>query len=204
MGWAQPKQSLQASAGAGSKLAWGSGGYALEWPVWKERLALGFGLRTTIEKSGERVYHSAEADLSSAQQERLVASPVLLGNAALFLTIQLKLAGRFGLGFNIDAAGYTFGRNDNARYGLDGLGPQVVLNGSQYSLLLGNQNDHGFLHSEFYLSYKASRRVQVRAGFSHQNLELRLREPVTPGKERFREFVNSGFVGVAVGLGGVK
>ena len=65
--YAQPLQTAQASVGVGDQLVWGSAGYALTWPVWKRRLALGFGLRGTVEKSGERIYGSGQWSRYSLQ-----------------------------------------------------------------------------------------------------------------------------------------
>ena len=200
---AQALQTVHASIGVGSKLVWGGGGYDIAVPLFNRRLAVGLGVRTTLANSGSRVYHTAETKFAATDQDQLLAQNLAIGNGALYFTIEGRVYRRFGIGFNIDLVGYSFGRNYPANYGADGAGPPVSVNGNQYSLLLTTKNDHGFLHAEVYVSYKVGNRVQLRAGLAHQNLELQLsQEPINPGHDRFRQYISSGFVGVAIGLAG--
>lgn len=69
------------------------------------------------------------------------------------------------LGFNIDLAGFSVGPAcPIASPTADAMRPARPVAGN---LLLGNKKDRGTLNSEFYLAYKVTRRVGLRAGLAH-------------------------------------
>ncbi|TGE21955.1 hypothetical protein E5K00_17000 [Hymenobacter aquaticus] len=89
-----------------------------------------------------------------------VLSPRLYAlNAAFHL--RARVAGPVRLGFNLDAAGLSFGPERSTT----ASGGQVEP--TRGNLLLGGRRDRGSLNSEFYLALALPRGLQVRAGWSH-------------------------------------
>lgn len=80
-------------------------------------------------------------------------------NAAFHL--RARVAGPVRLGFNLDAAGLSFGPGRNAPTAPDRARPTTG------NLLRGGSRDRGALNSEFYLAAALPRGLSVRAGWSH-------------------------------------
>ena len=80
-------------------------------------------------------------------------------NAAFHL--RARVAGPVRLGFNLDAAGRSFGpeRSTTAASGL--------VQPTRGNLLLGGSRDRGSLNSEFYLAMGLPRGLNLRVGWSH-------------------------------------
>ena len=80
-------------------------------------------------------------------------------NAAFHL--RARVAGPVRLGFNLDAAGLSFGPDRSTSAALEQGRPTTG------NLLRGGSGDRGSLNSEFYLSAALPRGLSVRAGWSH-------------------------------------
>ena len=80
-------------------------------------------------------------------------------NAAFHL--RARVAGPVRLGFNLDAAGLSFGPARSTPAALEQVRPTTG------NLLRGGSSDRGSLNSEFYLAAALPRGLSVRAGWSH-------------------------------------
>jgi hypothetical protein len=80
-------------------------------------------------------------------------------NAAFHLRV--RVAGPVRLGFNLDAAGLSFGPVRSTPAAFEQVRPTTG------NLLRGGSSDRGSLNSEFYLAASLPRGLSVRAGWSH-------------------------------------
>ncbi|MBD2766740.1 hypothetical protein IC235_02400 [Hymenobacter sp. BT664] len=80
-------------------------------------------------------------------------------NAAFHL--RARVAGPVRLGFNLDAAGLSFGPERSIPAAPGQVRP------TRGNLLLGGSRDRGSLNSEFYLAVALAQGVGLRAGWSH-------------------------------------
>ncbi|HEX8657450.1 MAG TPA: hypothetical protein VF690_07955 [Hymenobacter sp.] len=80
-------------------------------------------------------------------------------NAAFHL--RARVAGPMSLGFNLDAAGLSFGPERSTPTAPGQVRP------TRGNLLLGGSRDRGSLNSELYLAVTLPRSVGLRAGWSH-------------------------------------
>ncbi len=90
---------------------------------------------------------------------RVLAPRLYSVNAAFHL--RARVAGPVRLGFNLDAAGLSFGPDRSTPAGPERVRPTTG------NLLRGGSSDQGSLNSEFYLAAALPRGLSVRAGWSH-------------------------------------
>jgi hypothetical protein len=76
---------------------------------------------------------------------------------------------KFLAGFNIDLIGATVGTRSFKTIEKD---PVYKVSPETVNILLGGSNDKGSLNSEFYIGYRVSPALTVKAGFSHYHLGL--------------------------------
>ncbi|WP_156109434.1 hypothetical protein [Hymenobacter sp. APR13] len=134
---------------------------AAAWRLWGldpgGRFQVGAGLRAShyFTDSYELVRQAGPGEASLG-----VLAPRLYSlNAAFHL--RARVAGPVRLGFNLDAAGLSFGPDRSP------TAPGGQLQPTRGNLLLGGSRDRGSLNSEFYLAVSLPRGLQLRAGWSH-------------------------------------
>jgi hypothetical protein len=83
-------------------------------------------------------------------------------NAGIYLQYTLPYwKNRFELGVNIDAIGFTVGSEQNAAY----KNSSASAKPTNFNLLLISDSDMGSLNSEWYISYKATPHLAIKAGY---------------------------------------
>jgi hypothetical protein len=144
----------------------------------RKRLRIGYGLRLTNFWGSDLEYVTAPAKYTSGKQSiaALFATNINANidtvtfprtqvnslNAGIYLAYILPFySNRFQLGVNIDVAGISFGGRQQALYGNSTVSAKpTVLN-----LLLISDSDNGSLNSEWYISYRASNKLAIKAGY---------------------------------------
>ncbi len=178
----------------------GAFAYSRLHPVaFKKRFYIGYGVRFTsyFGKNGD--YVTAPADVSEGnffkpQNEEKLDTLFLSSaqtnslNAAIFL--MYKFTPKFSVGFNIDAIGFSFGKDQTSTfysYSQDIDATTSNASVTNFNLLLTGDYDIGSLNSEFYAHYDASDKIAIRAGASFVFSEYTTDQKFAFDNDRFRK-----------------
>lgn len=139
--------------------------------LWKfgksKRIEIGLGGRFTSYFGTSKYYSSAPASLAADEKKSdslLLQSPQV---NALNLAINLgyRISPKFGVGFNIDAIGLSFGGKQNGSYINGNQGQATSAKPTSFNILLVGNNDKGSLNSEFYLRYFFKDRLAIKLAY---------------------------------------
>jgi hypothetical protein len=129
--------------------------------------------------------------ISSSQVNSLNAS----------INLQYTFKNKLDIGFNIDAVGFSFGKEISGTY-IDNQSP-VLLNGSQQTAkpttlnaLLISDNDIGSLNSELYARYWFNKKWAIKAGVSFYFTEYTTNNKLRLENDRWRNKILMGMIGV--------
>ena len=142
------------------------------------RFSIGYGLRLTNFFGSDLEYITAPAKYTSGRQSiaalfsqnintnidtvSFSGAQVNFLNAGLYLSYILPYwKNRFELGVNIDALGLSFGGHRQAVYKNNTVSAKPTV----FNLLLISDSDKGSLNSEWYVSYRATSKLAVKAGY---------------------------------------
>lgn len=169
----------------------------------KKKFSAGFGLRFTGYLAGRQDYITAPARLTSGRTDpgvlfsetleenldtlQLNSAGIGMINAAIYL--QYALNKKWDIGFNIDAAGFSFGSTQAGFYQSSLYNPVTSTQKakpSSLNLLLVSDNDIGSLNSELYTRYHFKPRWGLKAGISFLFAEYRTEKKLSLNNDRFR------------------
>ncbi len=144
--------------------------------AFKKRFYVGYGVRFTSYFGRNGDFVTAPADISEGNffkpqnEEKLdtLFMPTAQTNslnAAIFL--MYKFSDKFSLGFNIDAIGFSFGKDQTSTF--SSFSENIATTSSNasvtnFNVLLTGDYDIGSLNSEIYAHYDASEKIAIRAG----------------------------------------
>jgi hypothetical protein len=103
-------------------------------------------------------------------------------------------------GFNIDLLGFSFGPEGTPVFKGSGSQTTTKAKPTGFNVLLVGNNDRGTLNSEFYLRYKVSKKVGIKAAYEYLFTELTTDTKVqtTPEQnDRFRNKASLFSVGIS-------
>ncbi|MGL4599590.1 MAG: hypothetical protein ACRCYO_18845 [Bacteroidia bacterium] len=147
----------------------------------KQRFKIGYGIRFTSQFGKNLTYRTAPAILTSGQRgpqvffsetiekniDSLVVSSTQHNALNINIHLQYTIKEKYDIGFNIDAAGFTFGKGVTGKY----VAYQSAANGTMqtasptaFNLLLVSDNDLGTLNSELYFRYWLNSSWAIKAG----------------------------------------
>jgi len=191
---------------------------ALSWvkfhPVGKKKkFKIGYGLRFTSQSGKDLYYVTAPATLTSKQTgPQVLFSEIYYENIdSLFVTsaqnnlfnlsinLQYTFKEKLDLGFNIDAAGFSFGNKVSGRYyeyQTAGVTEFQSAKPTSYNLLLVSDNDIGALNSELYLRYWFKPKWGIRAGASFLFTEYTTDNKLRLDNDRWRNKSFMGMIGI--------
>lgn len=160
----------------------GSGAAALAWEHkygigTKGRLKIGYGVRATFFFAGKSDFLHSEADLLALSKVPYVVSKTQVNSLNAGIYTSYNFTPKFSAGFNIDAAGVSFGKKATGTF----VGIPLSAKPTPFNLLLGGANDIGSLNSEFLLAYSFGN-VGIKAGYSLMFTEYTM----SVGDTRFR------------------
>ena len=163
--------------------------------LWKlgkaQKIEIGFGGRFTSYFGSSQYYSSAPASLAADEKKSdslLLQSPQV---NALNLAINLgyRISPKFGVGFNIDAIGFSFGGQKEGAYINGNLGQTTSAKPTSFNILLVGNNDQGSLNSEFYIRYFFKEKLAVKLAyqylFTEYTTETKVQQLPEPN-DRFR------------------
>ncbi len=159
----------------------------------QRRFRIGYGLRVTNFWGSDLEYTTAPAKYTSGRQSiaalfaqninanidtvNFSGAQVNFLNAGIYLSYIIPYwKNRFAVGVNIDAAGFSFGAGRQASY----KGKTVSAKPGIFNLLLISDSDKGSLNSEWYVSYRASRKIALKAGYEFLFTEYTTSEKIQP------------------------
>jgi hypothetical protein len=180
--------------------------------AFKKRLYVGYGVRFTSYFGKSVDYVTAPADVSEGnffkpQNEEKLDTLFLPSaqtnslNASIFL--MYKFSKKFSVGFNIDAIGFSFGKDQTSTfYSYSENIPATTSNASvtNFNLLLTGDYDIGSLNSEIYAQYDVSNKIGLRAGASFLFSEYTTDDKFAFDNDRFRKKSLGLMLGVAYKL----
>jgi long-subunit fatty acid transport protein len=141
--------------------------------LWKlgksNKIEVGLGGRFTSYFGTSHYYSSAPAALAgdeSKSDSLLLQSPQV---NALNIAINLgyKISSKFGVGFSIDALGFSFGGKQTGSYINSNQGQATSAKPTSFNILLVGNNDQGSLNSEFYVRYFIKEKLAVKLAYQY-------------------------------------
>lgn len=173
-------QLIDFSTSVGKKLGSGSLSYIYNWQLGKnKKIQVGAGARFSSFFSRNKYFITAPAKLTSGSTgptvifkeninsnlDSLFLASSNVNSLNLTINIGYQITKKITAGFNIDALGITFGKNQKGKY----INSNTVVNTSAkptgFNLLLISDNDLGSLNSEFYAAYKLNSKWLAKAGY---------------------------------------
>lgn len=137
------------------------------------KIEIGAGVRFSSYFGAEKYYSSAPANLAGDENKTDSVRFEKAQVNALNLAINLgyRVSKRIGLGFNIDALGFSFGGQQAGTY-INGNQSQntpitIEAKPTSFNILLVGNNDHGMLNSEFYARYFFSDQLALKVAFQY-------------------------------------
>lgn len=191
----------------------GAFAYSRLYPIaFKKRFYVGYGVRFTsyFGKNGD--YVTAPADVSEGnffkpQNEEKLDTLFLPTaqtnslNAAIFL--MYKFSKKFSVGFNIDAIGFSFGKDQTSTfysYSENISATNSNASVTSFNLLLTGDYDIGSLNSEIYAHYDLNDKIGLRAGVSFLFSEYTTDQKFAFDNDRFRKKSLGLMLGIAYKL----
>jgi hypothetical protein len=160
--------SLSASAGSSQGSVYAD--YFHGWKLGKcNKMEVGFGGRFTSYFGSKQYYTSAPASLATDDNK---IDSLQVQNAqvnALNVAIHLgyRFSPRFGVGFNIDALGFSFGGTQSTNYLAEGESQASSAKPTSLNALLVGNSDHGTLNSEFFLRYFIKNDLAIKVAYQY-------------------------------------
>lgn len=207
-------QLLEVTAGIGNEQGTASVAYVYNWHIGQaKRFSIGTGLRFSSYFGANKYFITAPAKLTSGStgplvifKENITANiDSLLFDAAntnaLNITINMAYAitPKLTAGVNIDAVGFSFGKEQFARYVNGTTVINTTAKPTALNALLVSDNDYGTLNSEFFAAYQLRGRWSIKAGigflFSEYRTATNVQQLPEPN-DRFRNKVTTFAVGV--------
>lgn len=171
-----------------------------------QKFKLGYGVRFNGYISNDKDYVTAPARLTSGEkgpqvlfieniQENIDTFSVHNAqhnsvNATIFL--EYDFTDKWGIGFNIDAAGLSFGGSREGTIissNSPSSTPEVInAKPTPYNVLLISDNDIGMLNSELYGTFNVSSRLAINAGLTFMFTEFQTEKKIVynGNNDRFR------------------
>ena len=89
----------------------------------------------------------------------------------LAINVGYRISPKFGVGFNIDAVGVSFGGKKEGSYINGNQGQATSAKPTSFNVLLIGNNDKGSLNSEFYLRYFIKEKFAIKLAYQYLFIE---------------------------------
>jgi Outer membrane protein beta-barrel domain len=178
-------------------------GYFHNWSFGKNnKFFIGTGARFNIYFGKKIDFLSAPASLAAEVSKTDTLTAANPGMYALNALVNLgyNFSPKLQAGFNIDLLGFSFGPEGTPVFKGSGSQTTTKAKPTGFNVLLVGNNDRGTLNSEFYLRYKVSKKVGIKAAYEYLFTELTTDTKVqtTPEQnDRFRNKASLFSVGIS-------
>lgn len=163
------------------------------WQLGKsEKIEIGFGGRFTSYFASSKYYSSAPASLAAdaIKSDSLLLQSPQVNALNLAINLGYRLSNKFGLGFNIDAIGFSFGGKQSGSYINGNVGGATSAKPTAFNILLVGNNDKGSLNSEFYFRYFIKEKLAIKIAYQYLFTEYTTETEVQQLPERNDRFRN--------------
>jgi hypothetical protein len=181
------------SAGFGSSQAGIVAGYFHNWHFGKKnRLFIGTGVRFNSYFGSDINFLSAPSDLASEESktDTLAVPKSNIFATNVLINLGYSFNSRLQAGFNIDLIGFSLGSEKTASFIANGSTTPAKAKPTGFNLLLVGNNDIGTLNSEFYLRYRISPKIGIKAAYQYFFAELKTDTKVQTIPEKNDRFRN--------------
>ncbi|MFN5133777.1 MAG: hypothetical protein ACK5DG_00570 [Chitinophagaceae bacterium] len=207
-------QLLDLSGSIGSSQGSVSASYIHNWHLGKkQKFSIGAGARFTSYLGSNQYFVTAPAKITSGStgpgilfkeninanlDSLLMASPSM---NALNLSINLgyKITSKLIVGFNIDAIGFSFGGEKQAKYVNGTTVTNTTAKPTGFNALLISDNDLGTLNSELFATYSFNKKWSAKLGyqllFTEYTTATNVQQVPEPN-DRFRNKVSALLIGI--------
>lgn len=166
-----------------------------------KKLELGVGARLTSYLGSAKYFSSAPPAFAignkNADSIRLQSPQINALNLAL--NFGYRISPRFGVGFNIDAIGVSFGAKQDGFYVNGNQVQTITARPTVFNILLIDNRDRGSLNSEFYVRYFFRTSLAVKLAFQHlfteYTTDIEVQQVPQPN-DRFRNKANLFSLGI--------
>ncbi|MFM8914610.1 MAG: hypothetical protein ACKOE6_17080 [Flammeovirgaceae bacterium] len=144
--------------------------YFRVWTAGKtKRIELGGGVRFTSFFASQQHFTSAPAALAAdpSKVDTPFVGTTQTNSFNVAIHLGYKVSNKIGLGFKIDALGFSFGGKQTGEFGPNSNRQPVSAAPTAFNILLINNNDRGTLNSEFFIRYHLTDRWSVKAAYQH-------------------------------------
>ena len=167
-----------------------------------KKVEIGLGARFTSYFGSTQYYSSAPASLAGdkSKTDSLLLQSPQVNSFNVAINLGYRLSSKIGVGFNIDALGFSFGGKQNGSYIKDNQGQPTPANPTAFNLLLVGYHDKGTLNSEFYLRYFFKENLAIKLAFQHLFTEYTADtqiQQVPEANDRFRNISNLFSLGIS-------
>jgi hypothetical protein len=156
-----------------------------------KKIEVGIGGRFTSYLGNSQYYSSAPASLAADEKksDSLLLSSAQVNALNLAINLGYRLSPKVGVGFNIDAIGFSFGAHQDGSY-INGSQVQATSGKpTSFNILLVGNNDQGSLNSEFYLRYFFAKDLAIKLAyqflFTEYTTETKVQQ-LPEANDRFR------------------
>ncbi len=164
----------------------------------KKKFRMGLGIRMTSNAGKNQDFQTAPPKLTDKEENmdtmRLSDYSIHAINLAIYFLYNLTPS--LSIGFNIDAVGFSFGKEQtgtlNSTYG--NFSPKAKPTSG--NVLLVGDNDIGTLNSEFFVHYMIGKRVGIKGGISYLFTEYTTDQKYILDNDRFRNQNVAGMLGL--------
>lgn len=144
----------------------------------KKKIAVGFGGRVTAYLGKNQYYETAPAELTSgstgpgvlfrenivANMDTLLIKSAQVNSLNLMITVGYNITEKLMLRFNIDAVGFSFGKEITGNYINGSQGSMEPAKPTSFNALLISDNDRGSLNSELFARYMLTEKWGLKGG----------------------------------------
>jgi len=173
--------------------------------LWKlgksKKIEVGFGGRFTSYFGSSQYYSSAPAGLAAdeSKSDSLLLQSSQVNAFNLAINLGYRLSSKFGLGFNIDAVGFSFGGKQSGSYINGNQGQATSAKPTAFNILLIGNNDQGSLNSEFYVRYFIKEKLAIKLAYQYLFTEYTTEteiQQLPEANDRFRNKASLFSVGI--------
>lgn len=175
--------------------------------LFNEKLNLGYGLRYNFHTATDQKFITAPFIYTAESQiDTMTISSVSTSSVSATINIGYSITNKLMLGFNIDAIGFSFGKEQDVRifqWVDDPSGATqtaTTAKPTSANVLLVGDNDIGSLNSEFFVKYNFTESLGARLGMSMFFSEYTTQLSGFDGNKRFRNKLSYPFVALSVKL----
>ena len=180
----------------------------------RKKFQVGYGIRFTSYSGSNQNYVTAPAELTSGQTgpqvlfteitpenyDTLFVTKAQQNAINVTINLQYSFSIKFDLGFNIDAAGITFGSRQTGKFMSSARSSAISETQSAkptpFNALLISDNDIGMLNSELYGRYWLTDKIALKAGLGFLFTEYTTDNKLVRDNDRWRNKSLMGLIGI--------